>query len=60
MSSKFWLEAAPTANLRTLSVQELRRRWVANRNNLDGVLAADELMRRYDADEIAIHLKEKC
>lgn len=55
MSIPAWLDPKQaTPNLRTLSVPALERFWTANRNNLGGALAAEELMRRYSLNEVSV------
>jgi hypothetical protein len=46
-------------NYRTMTIVELERLWTSNRNRLEGVLAAGELMRRYSCGDISINKVER-
>ena len=54
---KSWLDDKHAAyNYRTLTAEELRVVWRANRNSMEGSLAAEEVMRR--VDEGTLRLRE--
>jgi hypothetical protein len=49
-----WLEPSTSVDPKELDHDELLGVWTANRNNLEAVMAADELMRRLACGKVRV------
>jgi hypothetical protein len=59
MGAERWVNPEQTDfNYRTMTLPELERLWVSNRNRLEGMMACEELMRRYSRGEVLCKPKE--
>jgi len=55
MGAERWISPAQTDfNYSSMTLVELERLWTANRNRLEGMLACEELMRRYSKGEVTV------
>ena len=60
MGAERWVNPAQTDfHYGSMSLAELERLWTANRNRLEGMLACEELMRRYSKGEVIVRPKER-
>jgi hypothetical protein len=59
MGAEKWISPEQSDyNYRVMSLSELERLWTANRNRMEGLMACEELMRRYSRGEVLCKPKE--